>query len=311
MCTSEFVGSFCIIAKSDYYIRHVHPSIRPSGWNKSASPGRIFMTFDIVSIFRKSVQKAWLKYDKNKGTLREDLYTFIKICRWILLRVRNVSDRSCRENQSTRISCSLNFSRKSYRIWNDGKIWWSLRGRRWQYNTAHARCLLDNHGHILKICNTYCFSTGTVVKRKRLSVTLIRTLPALSWTQGLSNSGLYGVGIISWTSWMNCRMLRNTLIPVHWIDQQDSSFLYLRVQIQVFMDVAPCRRIVTDVSKHRRAFILRVHQSMKEWLEYTGLFVVYSHNFYSLSYSELVHDKLNTIKFRDVYLKHFFGIRNS
>jgi len=42
------------------------------------------------------------------------------------------------------------------------------------------------------------------------------------------------------------------------------------------------------------------------------LFVMYPHNFYSLSYSELVRDKLNTIKFRDVYLKHFFfGIRNS
>jgi len=32
--------------------------------------------------------------------------TFMIISRWILLRTRNVSDRSCRENQSTHFVCS-------------------------------------------------------------------------------------------------------------------------------------------------------------------------------------------------------------
>ena len=47
---------------------------------------------------------------------------------------------------------------------------------------------------------------------------------------------------------------------------------------------------------------------MKERLESTEFFVVYSHNFYSLSYGEFVHDRLNTIKFSDVYLKLFFSV---
>jgi hypothetical protein len=34
-------------------------------------------------------------------TLREDRYTFVIICRSVLVRMRNVSDRSCRENQNT------------------------------------------------------------------------------------------------------------------------------------------------------------------------------------------------------------------
>jgi len=35
------------------------------------------------------------------GTLHEDQYTFLIISRWILLRMRTVSDKTCRENQNT------------------------------------------------------------------------------------------------------------------------------------------------------------------------------------------------------------------
>ena len=35
------------------------------------------------------------------GTLHEDQHTFLIISRLILLRMRNVSDKSCRENQNT------------------------------------------------------------------------------------------------------------------------------------------------------------------------------------------------------------------
>jgi hypothetical protein len=38
----------------------------------------------------------------------------------------------------------------------------------------HAHCMPGSQGykHTLSVCNTYCFSTATVVVRKRLSVTL-------------------------------------------------------------------------------------------------------------------------------------------
>jgi len=35
------------------------------------------------------------------GTLHEDQYTFLIICHSFLLRMRNVSDKSCREYQNT------------------------------------------------------------------------------------------------------------------------------------------------------------------------------------------------------------------
>jgi hypothetical protein len=56
-----------------------------------------------LNIFRKSVEKiqASLKSDQNNVTLREDQYTFFIISHSVLLRMRNVSDKSCRENQNT------------------------------------------------------------------------------------------------------------------------------------------------------------------------------------------------------------------
>jgi len=41
-------------------------------------------------------------------------------------------------------------------------------------NIAHARCMLNTSGykHILRIYNTYCFFTATMLARKRLNVTL-------------------------------------------------------------------------------------------------------------------------------------------
>ena len=41
--------------------------------------------------------------------------------------------------------------------------------------------MLDNEGyiHTLRICNTYFFSTATMVTRARLIVTFIRTVPVL------------------------------------------------------------------------------------------------------------------------------------
>jgi hypothetical protein len=47
-------------------------------------------------------------------------------------------------------------------------------GHRWQYNTEQARCLLNkkSYKHTLRICNTYCFFTATMVTWTRLNVTL-------------------------------------------------------------------------------------------------------------------------------------------
>jgi hypothetical protein len=48
-------------------------------------------------------------------------------------------------------------------------------------NMAHAHCMLETYGskHTLGICNSYCFSTATMVTRTRLSVNVLRRLPVL------------------------------------------------------------------------------------------------------------------------------------
>jgi len=79
------------------------PSVRPSAWN-SAPTGRIWINFDILSICRKSVEKiqAWIKSGKNNRYFTwRPLYIYI-IPRSVLLRMRNVSDKRCRENKNRR-----------------------------------------------------------------------------------------------------------------------------------------------------------------------------------------------------------------
>jgi hypothetical protein len=62
-----------------------------------------------------------------------------------------------------------------------GEILYTQTDHRWQYNMTHAYFIMDTQGyrHTLRICNTYCFSTATVLARTRLNVTFLRTLPLL------------------------------------------------------------------------------------------------------------------------------------
>ena len=52
------------------------------------------------------------------GTLHEDHYTFVVISRSVRPRMRNVSDKSCRENQETTFIFS-NFFRKLCLLWDN------------------------------------------------------------------------------------------------------------------------------------------------------------------------------------------------
>ena len=78
-------------------------SVRTSAWNNSAPTGRIFHEIWYLRIFRKSVEtiQVSLKPVKNKDTLHEDRYTFLILSCSFRLRMRNVPDKSCRENQNT------------------------------------------------------------------------------------------------------------------------------------------------------------------------------------------------------------------
>ena len=83
-------------------------SVRTSAWTKSATTGRIITKFDI-----------WLCFENRTritGTLHEDHYAFLIISRSFLLRIRNVSDKRCRDDQNTHFRSIFFF--KSCRLWN-------------------------------------------------------------------------------------------------------------------------------------------------------------------------------------------------
>jgi hypothetical protein len=132
--------------------------------------------------FRKSVEKIQvsLKSDKNNGTLHEDLCTFMITSRWILLRMRNISDKTCWQNQNTHFTFN-NVFRKSCRLWDnvekygtarqatDDNIIRRMRFACWVTNAT------DTHSEYVILI---AFTRQKIVKATRLNVTLyVHCLP--------------------------------------------------------------------------------------------------------------------------------------
>ena len=71
------------------------------------------------------------------GTVHEDQYTFLIISRSVLLRMRNVSDKSCTENQNTHFVFNNFFFFENYAIY---EIMWKniVELGRPHDNMAHA-----------------------------------------------------------------------------------------------------------------------------------------------------------------------------
>jgi hypothetical protein len=144
------------VAKSDYELFPLCPSvslpvcpfIRLSV--RMEQPG--FHWTDIreilyLFIFWKSIEKIQFYYfsqnipTKITGTLYEDQYTFLNTARSFLLRMRNVADLSCREDEKYTFY-TQNVFRKSCLLWDNAKKKLSRRtSHRWQYK-AHAHCIL-------------------------------------------------------------------------------------------------------------------------------------------------------------------------
>jgi len=102
----------------------VRPSVSPSDVRLSVrlsvrmelfgSRWTDFHDIQYLSIFRKTVKEIQVSFksDKKTGTLHADQYTFFIPSLSILLRMKNVSDKSCRGNQNTNFVIN-NFFRKS------------------------------------------------------------------------------------------------------------------------------------------------------------------------------------------------------
>jgi hypothetical protein len=107
------------LRKSDYDIRHVCPSARPSACTNSAPIGKIFI--DIIWAFLENLTRNFefhWNLIKITGTLHGDVLTFMTISRWILRRISNVSDKTCTENPITHILCSIPSFWKSRCLWD-------------------------------------------------------------------------------------------------------------------------------------------------------------------------------------------------
>ena len=80
------------------------------------------------------------------------------------------------EKIKTHILCSVTYFPKKRAVY---KIMckYMIEPYRTHNKMAHALCMLDNKGykHTLRIRNTYCFYTATVVRQKRLNVPFICT----------------------------------------------------------------------------------------------------------------------------------------
>jgi hypothetical protein len=94
------------------------------------------------------------------------------LSRTVLVRMRNVSDKRCTENQNTHFSLNF-FSRKSCRLWDNVQKYCRA-GQDTDNNMAHVHCMLYTSGnrHTLRICNTYYFSAASMVVRTRSNVML-------------------------------------------------------------------------------------------------------------------------------------------
>jgi hypothetical protein len=76
--------------------------------------------WNLILCFSKMWRKFECHYNPPRitGSLHEDLCVFMAVSRWILLRMRNVSAKRCRE-KSKHILCSRTFFRKSCRLWDN------------------------------------------------------------------------------------------------------------------------------------------------------------------------------------------------
>jgi hypothetical protein len=152
-CEKRLLASLCL---------SLRPSVRPH--EITLLPLYVFQLNLMFEIFFENLSRKFrLHSDPTRitGTLHEDVSTFLTIFRWILLRMRNVLDKNCRENQNTgfmfnnvfRISCPLWDNVEKY-CWARGATnevtIWLIRVACWKKATcthshAHARALGHTH----------------------------------------------------------------------------------------------------------------------------------------------------------------------
>jgi hypothetical protein len=114
------------------------------------------------------------------GTLHEDQYTFLIIPHSLLLRMRNVSDKSCRQNQNTHFTFNNVFFKRNraiYEIMYKNTV--ELSRPQMKTQCMHIACWIpkatNTHSEYV---NTSCIAIATMVAHTPLSVTLYVHCPS-------------------------------------------------------------------------------------------------------------------------------------
>jgi len=144
---------------------HLQVSVRPPIWNNSATSWRIFINCDTSVFFKNLSTQSVSSMTQNIGCFTWRMIIFFIIRHSVLLRMRNVPHRGCRENQNTQFMFSKFFCPKSCRLWkNLGKTVQS--DHRWQYGVRTLHAGQMSYKHTLRTGTNYCFSTTTMVAER-------------------------------------------------------------------------------------------------------------------------------------------------
>jgi hypothetical protein len=154
---------------SSIKIRHIYPTVHP--FVRMEQLGSHSTDFREIWYFEKLLKEIKLHWNLTRitGTLREDQYTILILCRSIILKMKNILGKLCGEFRNTHFVFNNFFFRKWYRLWDNVEKYCTV-VKAADDNIAHAHCMLHTRGY--KYTNTYCFSTATMVARTRLNVTL-------------------------------------------------------------------------------------------------------------------------------------------
>jgi hypothetical protein len=130
-----FLGAFAKLRKATIsFVMSVRLSVRMEQLGSHWTNFHVWVFFENLSgIFRFHWNRKRVLYVKI------NIHFFI-ISRSVLLRMRNLSDKRCRENQNAHF-VSSNFFWKSCRLWENVEKY-CRRGQATDDNTAHSHCML-------------------------------------------------------------------------------------------------------------------------------------------------------------------------
>jgi hypothetical protein len=95
------------------------------------------------------------------NTLHDDLRTPMILSRWILVRMKNISDKSCRGNQNVLCSIAFFLPRKSCRLWDNVENYCTA----WQATDDNRGMSKSTDTHLQYVI-PIAFSTATMVARR-------------------------------------------------------------------------------------------------------------------------------------------------